>query len=152
ADRFAALVSRLAITEEFLFCFTGTSEEREYVQRVINLTHVTGRCINVAGRLTIPELCALLEQSVLYIGNDSGPLHLATALGVPTVGLFGPESPVFYGPLGDRHTSIYRRLPCSPCMNVYAAKSFRCPYNARCMKEIQVDEVFDALPVLEEAE
>ena len=61
--------------------------------------------------------------------------------GVRVIGLFGPESPTFYGPLGDNATAIYRPTPCSPCMNVYAAKDYRCPYQARCMQQIEVGDV-----------
>jgi len=60
------------------------------------------------------------------------------------VALFGPESPAFYGPLGES-VSLYSGIFCSPCLNIYAAKRFVCPYNARCMDLITVSDVADAL-------
>jgi ADP-heptose:LPS heptosyltransferase len=141
ADRFADLISTLSRESDFLFVLTGTRRERAYVQGVIDCTGSPERCWNAAGLITIPELGALLQRCTFVISNDSGPLHLAAALGAPTIGLFGPESPEFYGPVGSLATSVYKELPCSPCMNVYSAKTFRCPYDAQCMKNIQVSDV-----------
>jgi ADP-heptose:LPS heptosyltransferase len=141
ADRFAELIDKLSRESDLCFVLTGTRLERGYVQEVIDRIAIPDRCWNAAGLLTIPELGALLQRCIMVISNDSGPLHLAAALGAPTIGLFGPESPEFYGPIGSLATSVYRQLPCSPCMNVYRAKSFRCPYDAQCMKNIQVNDV-----------
>lgn len=140
-ERFAELISRLALETDFEFMFTGTNEEQEYVRQVIERTSCPQRCFNLAGLLSIPELAALLQRCELLISNDSGPLHLAAALRVRCIGLYGPESPDFYGPLGESSHVIYKRIECSPCMNIYDAKSFQCPYSARCMKEISVAEV-----------
>ncbi len=82
-DRFAALISELAGETDYLFVLTGTASERSYVQSVLDQTQFPERCRNVAGRLTTPELGALLRQCSLVISNDSGPLHLAAVLGVP---------------------------------------------------------------------
>ena len=69
-ERFAQLVSRLAIADDqVVFCFTGTVQEREYVQRVIRETSCPQRCVNSAGILSIGELCALLERSDVVISN-----------------------------------------------------------------------------------
>jgi ADP-heptose:LPS heptosyltransferase len=140
-ERFASLITELSLESDFLFVLTGIATEREYVQSVIDKALLPQRCRNLAGQLTVPELGALLRLSSLVISNDSGPLHLAAVLGVPTIGLFGPESPAFYGPVGYSATSIYKKISCSPCMNVYDAKTFRCPYDARCMKNIQISDV-----------
>jgi ADP-heptose:LPS heptosyltransferase len=70
-------------------------------------------------------------------------MHIAGAVGTPVVALFGPESPVLYGPPGDARV-MYKSLSCSPCLTVYNAKQFVCPFNARCMKEIGVEEVASA--------
>jgi ADP-heptose:LPS heptosyltransferase len=139
--RFAELIEELSREGSFFFVLTGTMPERAYVQKVIETTSNPERCWNAAGLLKLPELGALLQRSTLVISNDSGPLHLAAALGAPTIGLFGPESPEFYGPIGSSAFSLYNKIPCSPCMNVYSAKSFRCPYDAQCMKSIQVGDV-----------
>ncbi len=144
--KFANLVCRLA--EEYpdtQFYFTGIGSERDYVEEVLELvTESKERLKNVAGKLSLGEFLGLLGQSRLLITCDSGPLHFASALGVPSVSFFGPEAPDFYGPLNSVHTVFYKQTLCSPCLNVYQAKEFRCPYHQRCLERIQVDEVVEA--------
>lgn len=141
-ERFSELVSRLADEDDSVFCFTGSIKDSAYVRDAIQRTGRAGRCVDASGKLTIPELGALMQRSDLLISNDSGPLHLASSLGTRTLGLYGPESPEFYGPTHAESQIIYQSLSCSPCMNIYAAKQFRCPHNAQCMREITVEEVF----------
>ncbi len=126
-------------------CFTGNPAERRYVEGIFD-RHPALRndATNCAGLLSLGEFIALLERSRLLITNDSAPMHLAAAAGTRSIALFGPESPRFYGPLGGG-TAIYKALPCSPCLNVYAAKVFICPYQAQCMRDISVDEVLAAI-------
>lgn len=74
------------------------------------------RLLNVVGVLKLEETAELLQRSRLFIGNDSGPLHLAAALQVPTIGLFGPTNPrQFYPYNPPRHTFVYQAISCSPC-------------------------------------
>jgi ADP-heptose:LPS heptosyltransferase len=145
ADRFARLVSALAREEDCIFCFTGSRGESDYVRSVIHETDCSEKCIDTSGVLTVPELAALLQRCDILISNDSGPLHLAASLGTPTVGLYGPESPDFYGVVQVDSRVIYKKVSCSPCMNIYSAKQFRCPYNARCMRELSVDQVLQSV-------
>ena len=85
----------------------------------------------------------------MFIGNDAGPMHIAAAQGVKTIGLFGPNLPVRFGPYGKKNESIYRGHNCqySPCINVHKGKVPDClyPKNSRdyqkCMKNIKVREV-----------
>jgi ADP-heptose:LPS heptosyltransferase len=145
ADRFAQLVSALASEDDCVFCFTGSRGETSYVRSIIDETGCPERCIDTSGVLTVPELAALLERCDILISNDSGPLHLAASLGTPTVGLYGPESPDFYGVVQADSSVIYKKISCSPCMNIYSAKQFRCPYNAQCMRELGVDQVLQSV-------
>ncbi len=126
-------------------CFTGNAAERPYVEEILERhPALRDHATNCAGLLSLGEFIALLERSRLLITNDSAPMHLAAAAGARTIALFGPESPRFYGPLRGG-TTIYKALPCSPCLNVYAAKVFVCPYQAQCMRDISVDEVLTAI-------
>jgi ADP-heptose:LPS heptosyltransferase len=119
--------------------------ERLYVDRALEgHADLQGAAFNCAGDLSLGELIALLQQSTLLLTNDSGVMHIASAAGTPVVGLFGPESPKMYGPSGPSR-AIYKSLSCSPCLNMYNAKLFVCPYQARCMREISVEEVIDAV-------
>src|SRR5438132_784096 len=84
----------------------------------------------MTGRLSLRELVALMQLADLYLGNDSGPLHLAVCAGLPVLALFGPESPAVYGPpASPRNTVLYRAEPCGPCLNVYTDKRSRCSDN-----------------------
>jgi ADP-heptose:LPS heptosyltransferase len=145
-ERFVAAVRILADDlPDAVFCFTGSTGERAYVAGAIaSDPRVAARSVNLAGQLSIGELVALLEKSDVFLTNDTGPMHLAGALGTATVALFGPESPDHYGPDGDVRI-VYKALPCSPCLNVYNAKVVACPYNAACMSAIEVDEVVRAV-------
>src|SRR5579883_1629838 len=149
-EKYSQFINNAARRSPYLFYFTGTQEERPYVQHIIDMldANTQRRCRNLAGTLTIPEFMQLLRESVCLISGDSGPVHLAAAFGTPVVALYGPETPDFYGPLGARTTVIYKAIECSPCMNIYDAKAFRCPYNARCIHEIQIEEVGHAVEQL----
>jgi ADP-heptose:LPS heptosyltransferase len=100
--------------------------------------------VNTAGWYSLRQLAALYSGSELVISCDSGPLHLADLLGVPCIGIYGPETPSFYGVTGPASIRLYKPISCSPCMNLYDARSFRCPYNARCMNEISPADVAGA--------
>ncbi|HUR26849.1 MAG TPA: glycosyltransferase family 9 protein, partial [Planctomycetota bacterium] len=88
---------------------------------------------------------ALLARCAVFVTNDSGPMHLAAALGTPTVGLFGPETPLLYGPLGARVKALYRPPACSPCINVHDNKVASCIWGfPQCLVALDVGEVHAA--------
>lgn len=135
---------RLLISEypETQFCLIGSRSERSYVQFIVDKIKSGNQLVvNLAGRTSVRSLIELFLRSRILITNDSGPMHLAAAVGLPTIALFGPESPDFYGPLGNHSVNLYARTECSPCLNIYDAKVFRCPFDAKCMKEITVQRV-----------
>ncbi|MGE5583032.1 MAG: glycosyltransferase family 9 protein [Bacillota bacterium] len=89
---------------------------REDVEDSLMLRSEVPGIISAVGMLKLAETAALLSRCRLFIGNDSGPLHLAAALNTPTIGLFGPTNPQQfypYRPIAHRH--IYKNLSCSPC-------------------------------------
>ncbi|KPJ58167.1 MAG: hypothetical protein AMJ42_03785 [Deltaproteobacteria bacterium DG_8] len=88
--------------------------------------------------LPINKLAAILQKCKLYIGNDSGITHLAAALGIPVVALFGPTDPHIWGPRGKGVSIVYKPSECSPCSR---EKMKRC-VNQMCMEEISVEEVY----------
>lgn len=87
-----------------------------------------------AGRLSLGGTLALLSRARLLLTNDSGPLHLAAALGVPTVSLWGPGLPQTFEPREGRHRVVYRPVYCSPCL--YMVDSVPCQGNNVCMQGI----------------
>ena len=126
----------------------GNHSEEEYtssfLEELKNHTTIEGKVLNLCGRISMSELNALFQRADLFIGNDSGPLHLASFMDVPTVSFFGPETPLLYGPVGDKHYIFYEALPCSPCLNVYNYKSTFCEDN-KCMKDIDADKVYEVI-------
>ncbi|RJR05582.1 glycosyltransferase family 9 protein [Candidatus Parcubacteria bacterium] len=133
--------------EEAKIVLVGSKGEAGYVKSVYDALpeESRGRVIDLSGALDIEEFIALLKQSTLFITNDSGPLHIAASLGTLTVSFFGPESPLLYGPLGNHNTFFYRGIYCSPCLNVYNAKTAMCKGDNQCMKEIKPTYVIDTL-------
>lgn len=105
------------------------------------------RCIDFTGKTTFRELLALYSIANLMVTNDSGPAHFATLLVLPTVVLFGPETPRLYSPMGNHYKAIYTALPCSPCVSVYNGKKSPCTDN-RCLKIISVQEVLNTILAL----
>jgi len=89
---------------------------------------------------TLEEFVALCETASLFVGGDTGPLHIAAAMGIPTVALFGPTDSARNGPLNKEDIVVEHALPCRPCM-----KRDRCPLEHwNCMEEISVEDVFTA--------
>ena len=94
----------------------------------------------VASGLTSGELMALMESASLYVGNDSGPMHVAAALGTPVVGIFGSSDPKRWHPWGVPHRAIAAGLECSPCHGKWCVN----PAQFACLTELPVDRVLDA--------
>ncbi len=102
-------------------------------------------CLDFVGAGTIRVTMALLRKAVLFIGNDSGIMHLAAAAGIPLVALFGPQSPGKFGPWSKRAKVVYTQFPCSPCRQKFFTECEPSPrQKPACVEAITVDEVFGA--------
>ena len=135
-DRFAAVADRMA--DDFsarvvLFGSAGDRERAKHVQR-----HAKRDLINLAGETGLNEAMALISRCGLFISNDSGLMHLAGALDVPLIAIFGSTNPVTTSPPGERSRILYKGVSCSPCLKK------ECPTDFRCMDLIQTDDVYDA--------
>jgi ADP-heptose:LPS heptosyltransferase len=97
------------------------------------------RLLNIAGRSDIRTLAAVLKRSALFVGNDTGAMHIAAAVGTPVVGLFGPSNPTEWGPRGGPAEVIYKGLDCRICFHPTCRRG-----EENCMKLITVDEVMAA--------
>lgn len=146
-DSFIELARKLVEETELVYIFIGGPDDVAYVSSLVAKidSAANRRIFNIAGKTSLSQLLALLKRSSLLITNDSGPLHLATSLGVSTVSFFGPETPMLYGPNGNGHVIHYSALYCSPCLNVFNAKTAQCAGNNICMKSIRVGEVLDKM-------
>ena len=97
---------------------------------------------DLSGQLSFAELGALLEGCRLLIANDTGVMHLASAVGTPVVAIFGPSDHRMYGPYGPKGIAVYSRIACSPCFR--RGRYPRCD-NPVCMASIGVEEVWKAV-------
>ena len=101
---------------------------------------ISGPSTNLVGKTSLTELIAHLKQCHLLLTNDTGTMHLAAALGVPTISIFGSTEPSLTGPLGDHHTVLRHHVPCSPCFKR------ECPFgHYDCMTGLSVETVTDAV-------
>ena len=103
---------------------------------------MNNRAVDASGRLTIKQMAVIIEKSDIFFSSDTGPLHIASAMDTTVVGFFGPNTPLLYGPLGDKSIVYYKRLPCSPCITNYNAKKSDCR-DPICITSIEVDKVYD---------
>jgi len=109
ADRFIELITRLTAPDGILpgarVMLIGADSEREAALSVINAVPPE-RLIDLVGKTDLPQTAACLERADFYVGNDSGPMHMAAAVGLPTLGLFGPSPEDRYGPWGQKGMSV----------------------------------------------
>ena len=115
----------------------GGPEEKEYLEDLwkgLSDKHAP-RLVSLVGKTSPLMLAAVLDQCKLLITNDTGPMHVAAAVGTPTVALFGSTSPTWTRPFGLGHEVIYKAVECSPCYQK------TCPIGYICLNRITVDEV-----------
>lgn len=126
---------------------TGVAAERADARYILEQVR-DSRCVDFTGKTSFGGLLALYSIADLMVTNDSGPAHFAALLALPTLVLFGPETPRLYGPLGTKHKNIYANYACSPCVSVYNGKKSSCTDN-RCLKSVLPDQVLgEALSLL----
>ena len=129
-DRFIELGRRLAGRGKLVV--VGGPAEAELGDRVAR--GIDGR--SIAGRTTISQLAAAIGRCSLFVTNDTGPMHVADAMGTPMVAVFGPTDWVVTPPFGRNHTIVRHEIECSPCLRR------TCPLGHHdCMKKIPVDQV-----------
>jgi lipopolysaccharide heptosyltransferase II len=128
------------LAPEIKIVLTGSSSEQELAKALPDSLSV----INLVGKTDILQLGALLERCEVCLTSDSGPMHIAAAVGTPTVALFGPTSPVRHQPHGTGHTVIEKPVSCRPC---YKQTCQRQDAPHLCMKEIGTAEVVKALEI-----
>jgi 3-deoxy-D-manno-octulosonic-acid transferase/heptosyltransferase-1 len=135
-DRFAALGDRMVTELGVDVVFTGSLADRTVNQGIRRL--MTAPSADLSGRTSLTMLAALYRRAALLVTTDTGPMHLAAAVGTPVVALFGPTAPWRTGPFGRGHQVIRTAPDCSPCFKR------RCDHHqCRCMRDISVAMVFD---------
>jgi heptosyltransferase-2 len=142
-DRYAALARTLHAALGARILLIGGAEEAALLDTIQSgLKGVP--CFAPGPTLRLKEVAGILETCDLFVGNDSGPMHLAAALRIPTIGIFGPGRGATTGPIGppDRVAVIEREYPCAPCRQDFFRECPPAPSGKPfCLEEIKVDEV-----------
>jgi len=142
-DKFADLIVRLNKHYDLSAVLVGGADSRACNGRIKELAcgrrgAFQGEITDLSGRLNLKELVAVLKLSELFVGIDSGVMHLASALDLPVVGLFGPTDPFYVGPQNRKSRVVREELDCMPC---YIRPSCR---DYDCLRSLSVDRVWNA--------
>ncbi len=132
AERFAALAGRLRRAVDVRFVLTGSAEEAPLTAEIA--ASLAEPAIDLAGRTTLRGLLGIMAEAALFVTNDTGPMHMANALRVPVVAVFGPTEPRATAPFHPPSVVLKKEAPCGPCL-------YRdCPFDHRCMRAITAEE------------
>jgi heptosyltransferase I len=139
-ERFGQVADRL-MEQGFRVAFTGGGDDRETLDTVCR--RMTHPVIRLDGRTSLKTLAAVYRQACTVLTTDTGPMHIAAAMGTPVVALFGPTAHWRTGPYGSEHVILRAGLECSPC---FRRRCFTTRYEERaCMRRISVDEVLNTV-------
>ena len=137
-QRVAALAEKMSNFPNTRVILFGDQNDRERLKP--GLAQVPPTVINTVGEISLRQLMALIDRCRLFVGADTGPLHLAVGLGLTVIALCGADDPQRTGPYGYSHRIHYKKLSCSPCN-----KTPVCQNRYDCMESIEVDEVIDSV-------
>jgi ADP-heptose:LPS heptosyltransferase len=132
ANRFGKLSSLLPIKTLVI----GSREDIHLADMVVETSK--GNAVSIAGKTDLKSLIEVIRGARFVVSNDSGPMHIAAALGIPVFALFGPANPVRTGPYGRGHKVIREEVSCAPCYR-------RTCDDLRCMEKLSVERVIDAI-------
>jgi ADP-heptose:LPS heptosyltransferase/GT2 family glycosyltransferase len=142
AEHFAALTDLLVEADGVNALLIGGPDEAELAEEVLGKIVRRDAVISVTGKTSLAELTQLLACCALYVGNNSGPKHIAAAIGVPTIGVHsGVIDPTEWAPIGKRAMALRRNMVCSPC---YLARLEDCPRNLACLRQLEPTSVWQA--------
>lgn len=136
-ERFAELADRLAAEYRCQVLIGGSEQEGDLAQRICRTAK--SHPISMAGLSDVRTFAAVLKRSALFVGNDSGAMHIASAVGTPVVALFGPSNPAEWGPRGEAAEVIYKGVDCRTCFHPTCKRG-----EQNCMQLITIDEVMIA--------
>ncbi len=142
-ERFAKVADYLIKRYNAKIILIGNNEENKFIDELQNLMENKNCSFNAAGLINAREMFCLISLCRLFVGNDSGPMHVAAAQGVKTIGLFGCNLPVRFAPFGKNNYSIYKKKNQDACINVHKGEVGECKFGREnaCVKKIQVSDV-----------
>ena len=137
-ERFAILAEHIQRSGYHRVVFAGSEKERSRVQEIQSQMSTTS--VSMVGQTTVLQLAAVMKRCVLFVSNDNGPMHMAAAMGLPVVGIFGPTHPRTWGPRGEGHQVLFKDMDCRACFTP------GCQFGEQsCMRQISVEEVTAAV-------
>jgi heptosyltransferase I len=136
-DEKSAEVARHFLQRGYAAILVGVPGERAVGAHI---ARIAPGVVDLTGETSLSELAALISRAAICIAHDSGPLHLAVALGRPAVALFGPSDPVWAGPYHRENAVVRAGLPCSPC---YLRRLARCTHAHACMEDLPAQAVIE---------
>ncbi len=140
AERFAQVADRLAQKYGFKVIVVSGPKDMQKAQEMIKNMRI--KALNLAGKTSVSQLASLLRRCRLFISTDSGPIHMASALGVPVIAIFGRSqaglSPQRWGPLGEKNRILYKTVGCTTCL------AHNCQKDFACLKATTVEDVLKA--------
>jgi O-antigen biosynthesis protein len=146
AEHFASLIDLLVEKNAVNAVLIGGPEEVELAEEVLNRIANRDAVVSLVGKTPLRQLPDLLRACALYVGNNSGPKHIAAALGVPTIGIHsGVVDAIEWGPIGGRAVAVRRNMSCSPC---YLARLEDCPRSFACMRGLEPIAVQEVAEIL----
>lgn len=140
-EKMVALIQRVHGEHGLQVIIIGGPDERERAEQIAALAG--DGVFNLAGQTSIALLPAVLKQCCLFLGVDSAGLHIAAAVGTPTIGLYGPSAFATWAPRGENHAVVHKKISCVPCRRKGCDDNLK----SRCMDELGVDEVYSALRI-----
>jgi ADP-heptose:LPS heptosyltransferase/GT2 family glycosyltransferase len=141
-DYFAALIDRLVAADGARIVLVGAPGDEDVATALMEQVRHRHAVTSLVGKVPVAELPSLLAEASLFVGNDSGPKHIAAALGVPTVGIHGGTVDVReWGPVGPAAIAVSRSVVCSPC---YLSDAADCRRGVVCIRQLEPDRVYMA--------
>ncbi len=138
----ATLIDKLIREQGAQVIFTGAPVDTPLIESVSH--RMQEQAINLAGKTSLPQLVALLQRADLVISGDSGPMHIAAAVGTPLIAIHGPTDPALSGPVSPTATILRSDIWCSPCYNARDTADCRF-FTTQCMKNISPAQVLEVV-------
>jgi heptosyltransferase-2 len=136
-ERFLELTKRLETDPKNRIVYFGDKTTKPLCDSITKAC--SPRVCNLAAKTTLRMLIALINETDCFVTNDSGPMHVAAALGKKLIALFGSTNEIKTGPYGSTGIVVHKHVACSPCYKRH------CPIDFRCMKSIEVDEIYSRI-------
>jgi len=145
AEKIAALTSKMLECKDICVVLIGSAQDMNLADIISEKVEKKESIINMAGRLSLAELPALIERLSLFIGVDSGITYMADALSIPLINIAGPADMQDQRPTGENAVIIQKKLDCVPCSHAFKSP-YHCRLNTReCITSVSVEEIYFAV-------